>query len=110
MNQSQAARIDVSSVVCRVQWSGWFISGKELSAKGRLDLAHGRSLSDATSTTAHVDARVAALETRKDSGGNEGSEAEPEEGSSGLSLVAALGGVGGSVGDGVAVSVGLLLC
>jgi hypothetical protein len=93
-----------------VQWSWWFVSRKELSARGRLDLAHGRSLSDATGTTAHVNARVAALETREDSRDDEGSEAKPEESSGSLSLVAALGGVGRAVGDGVAVGVRLLTC
>lgn len=95
-------------MICCVQWSGWFISRKELSASGRLDLAHGRSLSDATGTTAHVDARAAALKTGTDGGDNECGEAEPEEGSGSLSLVAALGGVRRSVGDGVAVCVRLL--
>lgn len=95
---------------CCVQWSGWFVSREELSARGRLDLAHGRSLSDATSTTAHVNAGVAALETREDGRDDEGSKAEPEEGSGSLSLVAALRGVGRTIGDGVAVSVRLLAC
>lgn len=97
-------------MVCCVQWSGWFISRKELSARGRLDLAHGRSLADATGTTAHVDTRVAALETSADSRDDVGSEAEPEEGSDSLGLVAALGGIVRSVGDGVGGCVGLLLC
>jgi hypothetical protein len=91
-----------------VQWGRWFVSRKELSARGRLDLAHGRSLLDATGTTAHVDARVTALETREDSRDGKGSEAEPEEGSGGLGLVAALGGVGRAVGDGIAVGVRLM--
>ena len=82
-----------------------FRSEKRTFCRGRLDLAHGRSLSDATGTTAHVNARVAALETREDSRDDEGSKAEPEEGGGGLSLVAALRGVGRAVGDGVAVGV-----
>jgi hypothetical protein len=97
-------------MVWGVQWGGWFVSRKELSARGCLNLAHGRSLLDATGTTTHVNARVAALETREDSRDGEGSEAEPEESSGSLSLVAALRGVGRSVGDGVAVGVRLLNC
>jgi hypothetical protein len=91
-----------------VQWGWWFVSRKELSARGRLDLAHGRSLLDTTGTTAHVNAGVTALETREDSRDGEGSEAKPEEGSRGLGLVAALGGVVRAVGDGVAVGVRLV--
>jgi len=104
------ARRHASSMVCCVQWSRWFISRKELSARGRLDLAHGRSLLDATGTAAHVNAGVTALETSEDGRDDKGSKAEPQEGGGGLGLVAALGGVGRAVGDRVAVGVRLGMC
>ena len=97
-------------MVCCVQWGRWFVSRKELSASSRLNLAHGRSLSDATGTTAHVNAGVTALKTSEDGRDNKGGKAEPQEGGGGLGLVAALGGVGRAVGDGVAVGVRLYIC
>ena len=65
-----------------------------------LNLAHRWStLSDATSTAAHVNTRTTSLHSGEDGGDKEGGKAEPEEGSGGLSLVAALAGVWRAVGD-----------
>lgn len=85
------------------------MSGKhfEGSKARRLDLAHGRALPDTTGTTAHVHAGTAGLESREDGRSGEGSEAEPEECSGGLGLVATLLGVGGAVCDRVGGGVAL---
>lgn len=84
-----------------------FRSEKRTFCRGRLDLAHGRSLSDATGTTAHVNAGVTALETSEDGRDTESSEAEPEECGGSLGLSATLVGVARAVGDRVAVGVRL---
>lgn len=73
-----------------------------------LDLTHRwAALSDTAHTTAHVDTGASTLHGRENKGDSEGNEAEPEESGGGLSLVAALAGVWGSVGDKIGGCVGL---
>lgn len=67
-----------------------------------LHLAHGRTPSDARGTGIRTTARPEAGEDQRD---GEGDEAEPEEGSRGLRLLAALVPVRCAVGDGVLVEV-----
>lgn len=63
---------------------------------------------DVRPTSAHVHAtRATGLEAREDGGDGETGETEPEECGGGLSLVAALGGVGRAIGDEVGLGVAL---
>ena len=83
-------------------------NGSENNRLNSLNLAHRwAALSDTAHTTAHVDTRASTLHGRENKGDSECNEAEPEESGGGLSLVAALAGVWGSVGDKVGGCVGL---
>jgi hypothetical protein len=72
-----------------------------------LDLAHGGPT--ATDSTAEVCTAGTSTHDVHDEGGDEGSPAEPQEGSGGLRLAAVLLCVGGAVGDFVGDGVGLSL-
>jgi len=74
-------------------------------ARGQLDLRHGWPTFPDT-TTSEVDSAAASTEEREEQTGSERGKAEPEKGGGRLSLLAAVFGVMGAVGDRVAVGVG----
>lgn len=76
-----------------------------LRAHCRLDLGHGRTFADSTTTRGHA---AAGAQTSNKHGSNESGEHKPVEGGAGLELAASLGSVVGTVCQAVAEEVGLV--